>query len=31
VYFAFCYAMSQYIQNLERELARGRAHYLREI
>jgi general L-amino acid transport system permease protein len=31
VYFAFCYAMSQYSQNLERELARGRAHYLREI
>jgi general L-amino acid transport system permease protein len=30
VYFAFCYAMSQYSQNLERELARGRAHYLRE-
>ncbi|MDH4324852.1 MAG: amino acid ABC transporter permease [Betaproteobacteria bacterium] len=30
VYFAFCYAMSQYSQNLERELARGKAHYLRE-
>jgi len=30
VYFTFCYAMSQYSQNLERELARGKAHYLRE-
>lgn len=30
VYFIFCYAMSQYSQNLERDLARGRAHYLRE-
>jgi general L-amino acid transport system permease protein len=30
VYFTFCFAMSQYSQNLERELARGRAHYLRE-
>jgi general L-amino acid transport system permease protein len=30
VYFTFCFAMSQYSQNLERELARGKAHYLRE-
>jgi len=30
VYFAFCYAMSRYSQSIERSLARGRAHYLRE-
>jgi general L-amino acid transport system permease protein len=30
VYFAFCAAMSQYSQNLERELARGRVPVLRE-
>jgi general L-amino acid transport system permease protein len=30
VYFAFCYAMSRYSQDLERELARGRTHFLRE-
>ena len=30
VYFAFCFAMSRYSQNLERELERGRAHVLRE-
>ena len=30
VYFVFCYAMSRYSQNLERELERGRTHVLRE-
>jgi len=30
VYFAFCFAMSRYSQNLERELERGRTHVLRE-
>jgi general L-amino acid transport system permease protein len=30
VYFAFCFAMSRYSQNLERELERGRTQVLRE-
>ena len=30
VYFAFCYSMSKYSQGLERDLARGRKHILRE-
>lgn len=30
VYFAFCFAMSRYSQDLERELERGRTHVLRE-
>jgi len=30
VYFAFCFAMSRYSQNLERDLARARTHTLRE-
>lgn len=30
VYFAFCFAMSRYSQNLERDLERGRTHVLRE-
>jgi general L-amino acid transport system permease protein len=29
VYFVFCYAMSRYSQNLERELERGRTHALK--
>jgi general L-amino acid transport system permease protein len=30
VYFAFCFSMSKYSQRLERDLARGRKHILRE-
>jgi len=30
VYFVFCFAMSRYSQNLERELERGHAHAVRE-
>jgi len=30
VYFAFCFSMSKYSQRLERDLARGRRHILRE-
>ncbi|MFZ1909587.1 MAG: amino acid ABC transporter permease [Burkholderiales bacterium] len=30
IYFAFCFSMSRYSQRLERDLARGRKHILRE-